>query len=139
LLVKAQSGGYTAFKISAYEDRRLVNMAKSEVLVKVKELIAAPSCYSELKTIAQEYLAAVGTANEKAAGKELIAELEEDVETIDEVMAFLNSEKAVEILGKETVAAMLEQGKKIKTAGGKYCFCPACVAGKAILDMKDEM
>ena len=114
-------------------------MAKSEVLVKVKELIAAPSCYSELKTIAQEYLAAVGTANEKAAGKELIAELEEDVETIDEVMAFLNSEKAVEILGKETVAAMLEQGKKIKTAGGKYCFCPACVAGKALLDIKDEM
>ena len=114
-------------------------MAKDEVLVKIKELIAAPSCYSELKTIAQEYLAAVGTANEKAAGKKLIAELEEDVETIDEVMTFLNSEKAIEILGKETVAAMLEQGKKVKAAGGKYCFCPACVAGKAILDMKDEM
>lgn len=114
-------------------------MAKSEVLVKVRELIAAPSCYSELKTIAQEYLAAVGTADEKAAGKKLIAELEEDVETIDDVMAFLNSEKAVEILGKETVAAMLEQGKKVKAAGGKYCFCPACVAGKALLDMKDEI
>ena len=114
-------------------------MAKSEVLVKVKELIAAPSCYSELKTIAQEYLASVGTANEKAAGKKLIAELKEDVETIEQVMAFLNSENAIEILGKEAVAVMLEQGKKIKTAGGKYCFCPACVAGKAILDMKDEM
>ena len=114
-------------------------MAKSEVLVKVKELIAAPSCYSELKTIAKEYLEAVGTANEKDTGKKLIAELEEDVETIDEVMAFLNSEKAVEILGKETVAAMLEQGKKVKAAGGKYCFCPACVAGKAILDMKDKI
>ena len=114
-------------------------MAKSEVLVKVKELIAAPSCYSELKTIAQEYLAAVGTASEKAAGKKLIAELEEDVETIDDVMAFLNSEKAVEILGKETVAAILEQGKKVKAAGSKYCFCPACTAGKAILDMRDEM
>ena len=112
-------------------------MAKSEVLVKVKELIAAQSCYSELKTIAQEYLAAVGTANEKAVGKKLIAELEEDVETIDQVMAFLNSEKAVEILGKETAAAMLEQGKKVKAAGGKYCFCPACVAGKALLDMMD--
>jgi hypothetical protein len=114
-------------------------MAKSEVVVKVKELIAAPSCYSELKTIAQEYLAAVGTANEKAAGKKLVAELEEDVETIDEVMAFLNSEKAIEILGKETAAAMLEQGKKVKASGGKYCFCPACVAGKALLDIKDEM
>ena len=114
-------------------------MAKSEVLVKVKELIAAPSCYSELKDVAQEYLAAVGTANEKAAGKNLIAELEEDVETIDEVMAFLNSEKAVEILGKETIATMLEQGEKVKAAGGKYCFCPACVAGKALLDIRDEI
>lgn len=114
-------------------------MAKSEVLVKVKELIAAPSCYSVLKDVAQKYLAAVGTANEKATGKKLIAELEDDVETIDDVMAFLNSDKAVEILGKETAAAMLEQGKKVKTAGGKYCFCPACVAGKALLDMRDEI
>ena len=114
-------------------------MAKNEVLVKVKKLIAAPSCYSGLKDVAQEYLAAVGTASEKAAGKKLIAELEEDVGTIDQVMAFLNSEKAIEILGKETASSMLEQGKKVKAAGGKYCFCPACVAGKAILDIKDEI
>ena len=65
-------------------------MAKSEVLVKVKELIAAPTCCAELKTVAQEYLAEVGTANEKVAGKKLITELEEDVETIDELMAFLS-------------------------------------------------
>ena len=37
---------------------------KNEVLVKVKELIAAPSCYSGLKDVAQEYLAAVGSVNE---------------------------------------------------------------------------
>ena len=114
-------------------------MAKSEVLVKVKELIAAQSCYSELKTIAQEYLAAVGTANEKAAGKKLIAELEEDVETIDEVMAFLNSERGAQILGKDAATPMLAQAKKVKAAGDKYCFCPACTAGKAILDMRDEI
>ena len=48
-------------------------MAKSELLAKVNELIAAPTCCAELKTVAQEYLAAVGTANEKAVGKKLCA------------------------------------------------------------------
>lgn len=114
-------------------------MAKSEVLAKVKELIAAPTCCAELKTVAQEYLAAVGSANEKVAGKKLITELEEDVETIDELMEFLSSERGAQILGKDAATSMLAQAKKVKADGGKYCFCPACTAGKAILDMKDEM
>ena len=112
-------------------------MAKSELLAKVNELIAAPTCCAELKTVAQEYLAAVGTANEKVAGKKLVAELEEDVETIDELMEFLSSEMGAQIIGKEAATSMLVQAKKVKAAGGKYCFCPACTAGKAILDMKD--
>ena len=114
-------------------------MAKIELLAKVNELIAAPTCCAELKTVAQEYLAAVGTAKEKAAGKKLVAELEEDVETIDELIEFLSSERGAQILGNDAAASMLAQAKKVKAAGGKYCFCPACTAGKAILDMRDEM
>ena len=30
-------------------------------------------------------------------------------------------------------------GKASKANGGKYCICPACSAGGAILDKKDEI
>lgn len=29
--------------------------------------------------------------------------------------------------------------KKLKEAGGKTCFCPACTAGQAILDKKEAL
>jgi hypothetical protein len=114
-------------------------MSTDKVAEKIKELIAAPTCCAELKTVAQEYLAAVGTANEKVAGKKLVAELGEDVETIDELIEFLSSERGAQILGNDAAASMLAQAKKVKAAGGKYCFCPACTAGKALLDMRDEI
>jgi hypothetical protein len=117
----------------------MIIMSNNKVVEKVKELMAAPTCCAELKTVAQEYLAAVGTANEKAAGKKLVAELEEDVASIDGLVGFLNSEHAVQVMGKDAAASMLAQAKKVKAAGGKYCFCPACTAGKAILDMKAEL
>ena len=106
-------------------------MSTNKVVEKIKELIVAPRCYSGLKTIAQEYLVAVGTATEKTAGEKIVNELEENVETIDELIDFLNSDMGAQILGA--------QAKKINVSGGKYCFSLACTAGKAMLDMKDEI
>lgn len=60
------------------------------IVEKVKALIAAPSCYAGLKKIAEEYIAALGSDREKEAGRKLVAELEADVQTIDDVLAFLN-------------------------------------------------
>ena len=117
-------------------------MAKAErdfIVAKVKEVIAAPSCCKELKDVAQKYMDALDTPDEKTAGKLLIAELEEDVQSLDDTMEFLNSATAVDILGAETVAAMVETAKKMKAAGGKICFCPACTAGQAILDKKETL
>ena len=65
-----------------------------------------------------------------------MGELKEDVASIDDLMAFVGSARGAQILGKEAAASMLAQAKKVKAAGGKYCFCPACTAGKAILDME---
>jgi uncharacterized protein with PhoU and TrkA domain len=117
-------------------------MAKAErefIVEKVKEVMAEPSCCQELKDVAQKYLDALDTPDEKAAGKLLIAELEEDVQTLDDTMEFLSSDAAKEILGAEAVASMVETGKKVKAAGGKICFCPACTAGQAILDKKEAV
>lgn len=63
-------------------------MASARVLEKVQELLAAPSIYSGLKAVAEAYVKAVGTDGETAAAKKLLAELREDVQTIDEVLEF---------------------------------------------------
>ena len=117
----------------------MANAERDCIVKKVKEVIAAPSCCKELKDAALKYLDALDTPDEKAAGKLLIAELEEDVQTLDDTMEFLSSDAAKEILGAEAVASMMETGKKVKAAGGKICFCPACTAGQAILDKKEVL
>ena len=112
-------------------------MSKAEVLDKVKELIAAPSVYAGLKSVAQEYLAAVGAPDEKAKAKVLVEAVGECVQTIDDVIGFFGSEAAVEYFGKEGAEKMLAHAKEVKAKGGKYCDCPACTAGLAILENKD--
>ena len=38
------------------------------------------------------------------------------------------------MLGREKAAAMLAQAREVKAKGGKWCFCPACTAGRKILE-----
>ena len=121
------------------EERNMASAERELIVEKVKEVIAAPSCCQELKDVAKKYLDSLDTADEKAAGRLLIAELEEDVQSLDDTMEFLSSDAAVEILGAEAVASMVETAKKVKAAGGKICFCPACTAGQAILDKKEVL
>lgn len=109
-------------------------MTKEELLAKVQAVIDAPSCYAGLREAAQAYLAAVGTAGEKAAAEALLTRLSEDVQSIDEVMPFFASDKAKELFGPEQAEAMLKQAQEVKANGGDTCFCPACMAGKEILD-----
>lgn len=112
-------------------------MDKQEILAKVKEVMDAPSCCAELKAECAKYLAAVGTSEQAAEAKKLVAELEADVQKIDDVLAFFSSEMGTKIFGKEQAEALTATAKKVKAEGGKYCFCPACAAGRAILDNKD--
>ena len=50
-----------------------------------------------------------------------------------------SSEKGAEVFGAEQAKSMAEAGKASKANGGKYCICPACSAGGAILDKKNEI
>lgn len=109
------------------------------VTEKVKEVMAAPSCCPELKEIGFQWLQASGGEGEANATKALILELEEDVCTIDDVLEFFNSPAAAAAFGPETAKGLAAQAEEHKAAGGTHCFCPACVAGKAILDRKDEL
>ncbi len=107
------------------------------IVDRVKELLEAPSCCQELRVVAQGYLAALDTPGEKKAGETLIAELEADVQDIDSVLALFTSDAGKKMFGENAAAHLAETAIKVKAAGGKTCFCPACAAGQAILDAKE--
>ena len=94
---------------------------------KTKEILNAGSCCPELKEMAEKWLAAEETTDEKAVTEAYLQELSEDVLPIDALISFASSEKGAEVFGAE------------QANGGKYCICPACSAGGAILDKKNEI
>lgn len=108
------------------------------IVAKTQELIEAPTCSKEAGDAAKAWLAAAGTEQEAEATKAYIAELEEDIVTVDGLAAFAESEMGAKVFGADApnVAA---HAREIKAAGAKYCDCPACAAVEAILDKKEEM
>ena len=55
------------------------------------------------------------------------------------MIAFFGTDTAAGIFGPEGAAKMLAHMKEVKAAGGEYCDCGACSAGKKILDRKEEL
>ena len=110
------------------------------VVEKTNELINAPTCSSETKASAEEWLAAVGTDREAEATKKYIADLEGDIMPIDMLISFAESEAGAKVFGgAEAAAGVAGHAKKIKAEGAVYCDCPACAAVEAILEKKDQM
>jgi hypothetical protein len=109
-------------------------MTKQELIETAKTMIAAPSCCQDLKTVAQTWIDAVGTAGEKAAADALLAELKEDVCTIDDVIPFFESPRAVQYFGEEKAKELAALAHKVKADGGKWCFCDACAAGAKLME-----
>ena len=108
------------------------------VIEKVKELIAAPSCCAEAKAAAQSWLDALGTEHEAEESAKLIKELEEDIEPIDALVSFAESDVAEKVFG-DGVAAFRAHANELKASGAKYCDCPACAACAAILEHKAKL
>lgn len=102
------------------------------VIEKTHELMNASSCCNEAKEAAQSWLDAIGT-------EKYIAELEEDIGTIDGLIDFAGSEYGIKHFGVETAKSILEHAKEIKAQGAKYCDCAACQAVAAILEKKDDL
>ena len=111
-------------------------MNKQTLIEKIKAMAAAPSCCAELKQAVQAYLDAVGTANEKSAAQNLIAEIAEDITTIDDLVPFAHSEIAVQIFGAEGAKKFAAHADELKASGAKYCDCGACAPGIEILNNK---
>ena len=112
-------------------------MTKADIIEKVKDLIAAPSCYAPLKALAEEWLKAVGTAGEKEMSKKLVAELEADVQKAADCLSFFDSEAGRKAVGEEFATKMAKHFKELVAAGEVWCDCPACTAGRAILENRE--
>ena len=109
-------------------------MDKNGLIRTVKEMIAASSCCQELKDAGGAWLNAVGTAGEKAAAEALLAEIKDDVCTLDHTIPFFESEEAVQIFGAEQAKAMAIHARQRKASGAKWCDCPACAACVKIME-----
>ena len=112
-------------------------MDKRTLVDKLKAMASSPSCCPELKAAVQAYFDAAGTANEKSATKNLIAEIEDDITPIDNLVAFAHSQHAVEIFGAEGAKNFAAHADELKASGAKYCDCPACKPGLEILANKE--
>lgn len=112
-------------------------MTKEQLIEKIKAMAAAPSCCPELKAAVQAYFDAAGTANEKSAAKNLLAEIEEDITTVEDLVPFAHSETAVQIFGAEGAKKFAAHADELKASGAKYCDCGACKPGCEILADKE--
>lgn len=109
-------------------------MTKTEL---AKAVLEAYSACPEFKAAAQAFLDAVGTDEEAALGKVLVAEAEEDICSIDSTIGFMQSDMAKSIFGEAVAAEKLAHAQEIKAQGAVYCDCPGCLAAKAIMDNKE--
>ena len=108
-------------------------MDKQELIQTVKEMIAAPSCCRELNDAGSKWLAAVGTVEEKSTGAALLAEIREDVSTIDHTVEFFESARAVQIFGAEQAKSLAAHARQVRASGEKWCDCAACAAALKVL------
>lgn len=101
-------------------------------------LMAAPSCSQEARQAAQDWLDALGTDREAAQTQAYLQELEEDLVTVDELIAFAQSAAGRQVFGPEA-ANVAAHGRALKEAGARFCDCPACQAAAAILTETDRL
>ena len=112
---------------------------REDLAAKTRALIAVPQTRPELKAAAQRWLDTMddGTANAEAA-KDYSKALQENIATIDEAIAFMESDKAKAVFGDKQ-PEMLALTKEQKAAGKKYCGCEACALCEEILSKKEYL
>lgn len=79
---------------------------------------------------AQSWLDAIGTPDEAQAAKKLIAELEEDVEPIDDLIAFGKSDRCAQIFGAEGAAGLLAHAQGAEGRRGEILRLPGLRRGR---------
>ena len=128
---------YSKTIVSSYIEEMI--MTHTQLTQLVQALLDAPQSNPKVKEFAQSWLDAEGTEKQAELTKQLVSVAEQNIALIDETIGFAGSELAVQILGKEGAANLLQHAKDIKTQGAEFCDCPSCTAAKNIIDLKAEI
>ena len=114
-------------------------MTHTQLTQLVQALLDAPQSNATVKEFAQSWFDAEGTEKQAELTKQLVSVAEQNIALIDETIAFAGSERAVQALGEEGAANLLQHAKDIKAEGAKFCDCPSCTVAKNIIDLKAEI
>jgi hypothetical protein len=109
------------------------------IRAKVEELRTLPSSCPELKAVCTEWLKAVGTDRQQEMNAKLLKEAEEDINTLDDVIPFFESDAGRKAFGEKTAAQLAQNAHELKAEGKKYCFCPSCTICLFILENKEVL
>lgn len=94
---------------------------------KVDEMLAAPSASATTKEAAQAWKDAVAAGSDAdAATNTLLDAISAKQTTIDNLIAFVGSDRGKQIFGEKTAAAMLDHAQQRKQKGARFCDCAAC-------------
>lgn len=110
-----------------------------EKAIERTKLLLSDWCCDELKEAAQTWLNAIGTDEEKEAGKNYVLELQDSIVTVDGMLAFMPTDEAKAKFGEETANEVYEHAKKLKAQGIANCDCSACTVALAVLELKEEI
>lgn len=114
-------------------------MTHAQLTQLVQALLDAPTSNPTLKEFAQSWINAEGKPEQEELTKQLVSVAEQNIALIDETIGFAGSKLAVQILGEEGAANLLQHAKDIKAQGTEFCDCPGCTAAKHIIDLKAEI
>lgn len=128
---------YSKTIVSNYMEE--IIMTHTRLTQLVQALLDAPTSNETVKEFAQSWINAEGTPKQAELTKQLVSVAEQNIALIDEVIDYARSERAIQSLGEEGAAKLLQHAKDLKAQGAEFCDCQACVAAKNIIDLKAEI
>ena len=114
-------------------------MTHTQLTQLVQAFLDSPKSNATVKEFAQSWLDAEGTEKQAELTKQLVSVAEQNIALIDEVIAYAVSKRAVQELGEEGAANLLQHAKDRKAEGEKFCDCSSCTVAKKIIDLKAEI
>lgn len=128
---------YSKTIVSNYKEE--IIMTHTRLTQLVQALLDAQKSNPTVKEFAQSWFDAEGTEKQAELTKQLVSVAEQNIALIDEVIDYARSERAIQSLGEEGAAKLLQHAKDLKAQGAEFCDCQACVAAKNIIDLKAEI
>ena len=108
----------------------------SALIEKIKDMLSVYVC-PELQGAAKAFLESAEQTGE-ADPAALIAELKEDICSIDDFIGFTQSDFCKSMKGEREAEKMYKAGLEAKAAGAAVCLCPGCTKAAEILAMLTE-